>query len=450
MPKMWLESLASETAEALAQVESPANVMAPSPPSGGQSRSKVEPLEKRTLFSPTPMQLTVTNMTDSDIDGQLSLREALVAATGADYVISIPAGTIDLTQGVLAADDSGYSLTLQNTGGGVTTIDGQGQSTVLKVIAGTTAIVSNMTITGGQANQGYASASGGGIQNAGTLTLDDSVISGNAAGQAGGGIANTMGTLTLDGSVIAGNVASGFGGGGIANNNGLVTLINSVVAGNSSSQRGAGLLNFGGTMTLTDTTVSGNTGIGIDSTGGTVTLDGTIVANSIGGPDLSGAFVGSNDLIDDGSGSGLANLVSGPALLAPLGNYGGAAETMPPLPGSPALGNGATFAAAGGLDQRGVTRSLSAPTIGSFESQGFVVTAADGTGTQSALTGSAFNGLAVHVSANDAGVPVTGGVVTFAAPGSGASASLGSTTAALDGSGNASVERKRQRHPRRL
>ena len=433
MSKLWLESLTSQAARTVARRLERGR--------GGVGRAAfrraVEALETRCLMSATT--LTVTNMTDTHSDDQLNLREALAMASGGDFVIDVPSGTIDLSQGVLVADDSGYNLTIENTGGGVTTLDGQGQSTVLQVLAGANVTVSNITITGGQANQGYASASGGGIQNAGTLTLDDSVVSQNTAGQAGGGIANTMGTLTVDDSVIAGNTASGFGGGGIANNQGVVTVINSVITANTSAQRGAGLLNFGGTVTLTDTTVSGNTGIGIDSTSGSVTLDGTIVANSTGAADLSGSFVGSNDLIDDSTGSGLASLVSGPALLAPLGNYGGPTESMPPLPGSPALGNGATFAAADGVDQRGVTRSLTAPTIGAFESAGFVVTATGGTGIQSTDAGSAFNDLTVNVTANDPGVPVTGGVVTFTAPGSGASATLGAGTATVDGSGNASV-----------
>ena len=43
--------------------------------------------------------------------------------------------------------------------------------------------------------------------------------------------------------------------------------------------------------------------------------------------------------------------------LAPLGNYGGPTQTMPPLPGSPAIGAGSVAANTFSTDQRGYART---------------------------------------------------------------------------------------------
>src|SRR5262249_31358758 len=53
------------------------------------------------------------------------------------------------------------------------------------------------------------------------------------------------------------------------------------------------------------------------------------------------------------------NLTSGNPLLAPLGNYGGPTQTMPPLPHSPAI-HGCTSGTGFATDQRGQPRVLGA------------------------------------------------------------------------------------------
>ena len=58
-----------------------------------------------------------------------------------------------------------------------------------------------------------------------------------------------------------------------------------------------------------------------------------------------------------------AGTITGPAPLtnapdlAPLGNYGGPTQTMPPLPGSPAIGAGSVAANTFSTDQRGYPRT---------------------------------------------------------------------------------------------
>jgi hypothetical protein len=122
---------------------------------------------------------------------------------------------------------------------------------------------------------------------------------------------------------------------------------------------------------VTSNSVTGFTGIagGIYNLSGTVLLLNTIVAGNsalTSSPDLTGNFIsdGSNLI---GNNQGATNLsifdfqnVS--ANLGPLQNNGGATLTCVPLPGSLAIGNGASTGAPN-TDQRGVPR----PQNGAFD-----------------------------------------------------------------------------------
>lgn len=68
-----------------------------------------------------------------------------------------------------------------------------------------------------------------------------------------------------------------------------------------------------------------------------------------------------------GSVTGTNNITSGEPFLAPLGDYGGPTQTMPPLPGSPAIDGGSSGGPA--TDNRGLPRTGSAD-IGAVEFQG--------------------------------------------------------------------------------
>ena len=109
-------------------------------------------------------------------------------------------------------------------------------------------------------------------------------VSGGRAerGNVGGGIHN-QGTLTLTNSTVSGNTTESFGG-GILNEGrgfaqGTLTLTNSTVSGNTAVgayAAGGGITNFG-TLTLINSTVSGNTA---PSGGGIVNLGTLTLTNS--------------------------------------------------------------------------------------------------------------------------------------------------------------------------
>jgi len=223
---------------------------------------------------------------------------------------------------------------------------------------------------------GNASALGGGIYNAGTLSLVNSTVRENFTfavhapffeyiGPDGGGIFNgASASLYSANSTVSENTA--YNAGGISNTGGMI-LTNSTVSGNTALIRGGGILN-GGVVTLTNSTVSGNTvflisGGGIWNTGD-FTLINTIVAGNAapGGANCSGTIGGTNsvgyNLTDDDSCGFTApgDLVVPDAMLGPLQGNGGPTATHALLPGSPAIDAGSTNCPPPDTDQRGVAR----------------------------------------------------------------------------------------------
>ncbi len=254
---------------------------------------------------------TVTNLNDN---GFGSLRQAISDAKTIAEANTINfqnglSGTIILTSGELAVTGN---LTITNsTGANSLLISGNNTSRVFFVNQNANLTINGVTVTKGNGTgitipgfNGY----GGGILNIGTLTLTNSIVSGNTAALAGGGgiynqgstmttnstvsgntagygggIANNDGTMTLTNSTVSDNTAV-YGGGGGINNDGTMTLTNSIVSGNTTGQYGGGINNnFGATTTLTNSTVSGNTAVyggGIANSFGTLNLTSVTVTQN--------------------------------------------------------------------------------------------------------------------------------------------------------------------------
>jgi hypothetical protein len=196
-------------------------------------------------------------------------------------------------------------------------------------------------------------------------------LGGGGAGM-GGAIFNFGGSLTVLDSTFAGNAArggSGFQngsglGGALFSRNGSVTVAGSTLAGNAADQ-GGGLYALG------------------DGTSVGVTVNNTALARTAGGSDFeanainSGTFSvgGSGDLVQSpGAAAGqlTAALTGTDPRLGPLQNNGGPTPTLLPLSGSPVIDAGVTAAVPPGLtvDQRGLPRVVgSAVDIGAVELQ---------------------------------------------------------------------------------
>ena len=243
---------------------------------------------------------------------------------------------------------------------------------------------------------------GGGVENFGKATLTNCTIAGNSAGASGGGI-EAQATVAVTFSTFTGNRATY--GGAIDNNHGdyTVTVEDSILAGDSATY---------GPEFCNSVTSAGH--------------------NLVAETDGSSGWVSSD----------LTGTVADPlnALLAPLGDYGGPTQTMALLPGSPAIGTGIAVSGVT-TDQRGVTRLDSAASdIGAFQSQGFTLTPVSGStpavrGDRHRLRQPAGG----HRHGQRFPEPVAGGIITFAAPSSGATATLSGATATIGSNGVASV-----------
>jgi hypothetical protein len=431
--------------------------------------------------------LVVNSTTDGvgSGSGQISLRQAINLANAQPT-----AETIDFAPSVFQTPQTitlaGTELLLADTKGATTitapaaglTVNGGGKSRVFEINSGVTASISGLAITGGRAYSGAgvhnlggtlsmndctisgntSTSGGGGLGGVGTLTLLDCTFSGNTSLADGGGLNIYGGTASLTSVTVSGNTSTADDGGGVAVFDCAVTLINCTVSGNTSAKDGGGLFNVYHTtsLTLINCTVSGNStsgsGGGIRNEGGLTTLTNTIVAGQTGGGDIVGALVSSssNNLVGDGTGmTGISDGNQGNQvgtsqapinpLLSPLGNYGGPTPTLGLLPGTPALGGGASGTGVPATDQRGQPRAGRVD-IGAFQSQGFTLMTVASSDFQLAVIGQSFaNPLAVAVTANNPVEPVNGGFVSFAAPGAGGStATLSAATATITG-GQASV-----------
>jgi uncharacterized repeat protein (TIGR01451 family) len=282
---------------------------------------------------------------------------------------------------------NGISLTLQNldienglAGDQAANVADAGAGLLINDLAGGTITLENLLIGNNVVQVGAGlNALGGGIalfgSNATTLVLTNTTLTANQAvgGQGGNGLGGGFyvsgGNVSLNGDTLANNQANGSNGlgGGLYVNGGTVsltddTLANNQANGGSGSGMGGGVYANGGSVILGNDTLANN----LASAGGDVYVaefaqnSGTtsiveafdsIFANpgaTFTAPDFSGTLVYSDhNLIDNTTGSTGFSTANGDLLnvnadLAPLGNYGGPTQTMPPLPGSPVIGAGDT------------------------------------------------------------------------------------------------------------
>jgi uncharacterized repeat protein (TIGR01451 family) len=319
---------------------------------------------------------------------------------------------------------------------------------------------------GGAAGTGAGTGGFGGGNGGGSL----SSAGGGGAGL-GGAIFNHTGSVTIENSTLSGNTAKGGNagtngqggtgfGGGVFNLDGALVLRHATIAGNT-VQAGTG-----GAPTAADARAVYSLAYGKDLvTAGavtasldlansilsdaTATLNDVVVAHPTGGPNHP-----SNASTANASGPNLVRAVSiapadfsgtaftaGDPLLAALAANGGPTMTRAIGGASPALNAGAASAAT--TDQRGRARAVAAPDLGAFELQR-AIAATSGTPQSTGLGAPFANPLVATVSdefGNPVAALVAGVAVTFTPPGAGASAALAPANPVLtDGAGVASVD----------
>lgn len=208
--------------------------------------------------------IVVASAADS---GPGSLRQALLDVCPQGLItFDFPAPTtISLTSAQLLVNTP---VTIDGSTAPGVTLSGSNAHRVLAINGSYTVNLKSLTI-----RDGYA-AYGGGIFNAGALTLQNVTVTHNnaagniAANNRGGGIFNQYGTVTLLDSELSHNTAVravnppdeyGGHGGGIFNQNGAVTIYASVLHSNSAeSGAGGGVYNLSGVTSISDTTLDNN------------------------------------------------------------------------------------------------------------------------------------------------------------------------------------------------
>ena len=125
------------------------------------------------------------------------------------------------------------------------------------------ATLNNSTVSGNTTQRG-----GGGIASYSTLTITDSVISNNTTQYHGGGILIRDGSLNMTNTLVIDNTQTRYAvgcssclGGGINKEGGTITLTDSTITGNSAGLEGGGLATRSGSsagITLVNTTITGN------------------------------------------------------------------------------------------------------------------------------------------------------------------------------------------------
>ena len=260
--------------------------------------------------------ITVTNTNDSGLG---SLRQALHDANDGDTITFAVTGTIVLTSGGLVIDKN---VTISGPGPDRLSIDGnqakfQCVFGVAQYNTANTATISGLTVTNGvcgiysdhsilTVSNCVVTANGGdgpsffgiGINNmrgptarverrndcdareaygdrpAGfaMLTVANCVISDNS----GSGVENLSAAVTITNSTVSGNSAD-YGGGGIYTDGGKLpgnlTVINSTISGNFASL-GGGIFSGFSVLTIINCTISGNSAGDPDSYGGGIAADG--------------------------------------------------------------------------------------------------------------------------------------------------------------------------------
>lgn len=196
-----------------------------------------------------------------------AINDAINAASSGD--------TIVLDNGVYKVNvQIAKNITITGQGSGQTILDGGGKATyksVVTVFAGYTVKLQGLGI-----RSGFTDTTGGGIVNAGTLTLENCDIYSNTAGLYGGGIWNN-GTLLVSLSSIHDNYS--FNSAGAIWNENYTQILKSAIFNNNSLVSGA-IVNAGvkTNFNIGNSTLSGNGGGAITNYGGGVKLESTTVA----------------------------------------------------------------------------------------------------------------------------------------------------------------------------
>ncbi|MFI8222148.1 Ig-like domain-containing protein [Pseudomonas sp. NPDC085632] len=308
---------------------------------------------------------TATNNLNSGVG---SLRAALASAQNGDIVTFSSGMTVQLTSELLINKNITVDGDLNNDGVADVTLDGQYKTRVVEVTSGSTVTLDGLVITkglvagnGGNGGSAAAGAMGGGIFNAGILTLNNVTVTANAASGGGGG-----------GGVTGGYVGGGGGGGGgiggqTGGHGGSSGPATGTYAGGSGGANAGG---YGGGYSPTDMGGRGGT-----STGGVGGNGGSAGAGYSHGGNGGSASNGTLSIGGGGGGSGW-DKVGGVGANAAGGIYNASSGTLKVI-GTSVISNniaaGGGGGGGGGVGSNGADGGAGGRGVGAIWNNGGVV-----------------------------------------------------------------------------
>lgn len=308
-------------------------------------------------------------------DGKCSLREAITSAnlhaapftgsgecasgTGDDTIV-LPPGPLLLSIPGRGEDNNdkgdldirAAGLTIRGAGATLTTVDAQHVDRAFDVLSGATVTIAGVTITGGATSDGTSGADatgpamdvtagdggpgepGGGIRNTGTLTIQDSVITGNTAG-AGGRGGNAHGedgmfqptSRGFDAGFGRGGKGGAGGAGGGVFDTGALTLMGVTVTGNLAGPGGHGGAGTGGNGGGSGAAAGGDAGFGEGGNGGGGGVGGGVAETSRGALTVNDSSVSGNSAGAGGDGGLGGGGAGGPSAGSPgTGGHGSSGD----------------------------------------------------------------------------------------------------------------------------
>ena len=282
----------------------------------------------------------VLNLDDS---GSGSLRQAIADSKPGDSVRFRTNGIIHLTSGEILITNS---IKLYGPGATNLIISGNNLSRIFNFSAGVTSSISDLTIRDGRTADGITNylvsgngGDGGGIYNAGTLTVSRCVFTANKTGNGGAGVLGTnnfggaggsggsggalynQGTLILNDCIVSTNATGSGGNGGPrslnVNQNGaagpggtggaggsICNLGTLILTGCLFSGNSAGLGGYGGTGGL-GTGGAGGSGGGIWNQHGTITMTACTLSGNLCGGGNNGGYAGPYSVNNSGGTGGV-------------------------------------------------------------------------------------------------------------------------------------------------
>jgi len=224
---------------------------------------------------------TYTVKSDGSMD-YTTISAAVSAASNGDTLQIY--GTITGDGSVNSGININKNLTIIGQGAGSTIVEAAStyntaDRSVFSINNSVTAVIQDMTIRHGKYGQGA------GINNKGTLSLKKCIIEKNVASSSGGGINYWGSGLTITDCTIRNNVAGIYAAGILLSSTGAI-ITNSTINGNTTGG-GIAFDNGGGTFSLSNCTISGNTmalgylGAGINVVHGTMNVSNCTITNNV-------------------------------------------------------------------------------------------------------------------------------------------------------------------------